>query len=155
SISMLTKKSATPSDSRITGSASSVTSGLTTVLTMPKTTPARINAPHPSTRTRSNTPAVTASATTLTAVAIRSRRASSIGLVGAGVRIRPRGSRHARKPLKKPLRGCGLMLHITPLEELLELQCRAHVARDLELAGHVSGRRVLLAVDDAGEGLLA
>src|SRR5579872_1205136 len=40
------------------------------------------------------------------------------------------------------------------LEELLELHRRAHVALDLQLAGHVGARRVLVAGDDLLEGLL-
>src|SRR2546421_9328496 len=40
------------------------------------------------------------------------------------------------------------------LEELLELHRRAHVALDLELAGHVGARRVQLARDDPLEVLL-
>ena len=40
------------------------------------------------------------------------------------------------------------------LKELLELHRGAHVALDLELAGHVGARRVLLAGDDLLEGLL-
>src|SRR5438093_3757903 len=38
-------------------------------------------------------------------------------------------------------------------EELLELHGGAHVTFDLELAGHVCGRRVLLAPCDRAEGL--
>src|SRR5262245_16291150 len=41
------------------------------------------------------------------------------------------------------------------LEELLELHGRTHVALDLQLAGHVRRRRVLLAGDDLLEVLLA
>src|SRR5919201_1712669 len=40
------------------------------------------------------------------------------------------------------------------LEELLELHRRAHVALDLELAGHVGARRIQLARDDSLEVLL-
>src|SRR5690349_7369448 len=40
------------------------------------------------------------------------------------------------------------------LEQLLELHRRAHVALDLELAGHVGARRVLLARHDLLERLL-
>jgi hypothetical protein len=40
------------------------------------------------------------------------------------------------------------------LEELLELHRGAHVTLDLELAGHVRGRRVLLTRGDRAEGLL-
>ena len=41
----------------------------------------------------------------------------------------------------------------TRLEQLLQLHGGAHVALDLQLAGHVGGRRVLLAGDDLLEGL--
>src|SRR5262249_12555187 len=36
-------------------------------------------------------------------------------VVGASDGIRLRGSRHAHRSLKTPLRGCGLMFHIKPV----------------------------------------
>src|SRR6266540_4174317 len=81
---------------------------------------------------------------------LRARSARSLRGLASGTRRRPApGSRPAGGRAIRRLSESSL----NRLEELLELHRRADVALDLQLAGHVRGRRVLLAAADLLERL--